>query len=199
MIKATNLSEEDLREIGLDFANYTYQEDDQGMFSFEDPEMVVKYMVAFARFCMNLGVLYTISEKHEGYIAITTPDTKFAVRPIWAFIRELIGGLGWKNCFRFVKWLKKGGDGLEDEMKKQNRKCVVVQLLSIPEQYQHQGYMRPMMEFALQTARDYQFPLVIETDEKLKCDKYCHLGMSVVNKRTLDERHFIYGMICEAP
>ena len=54
-----------------------------------------------------------------------------------------------------------------------------------------------MMEFALQTAKEYGLPLVIETDEKLKCDKYCHLGVKLVNKRDFGDNRYGYGMICE--
>ena len=38
---------------------------------------------------------------------------------------------------------------------------------------------------------------VVETDEKLKCDKYCHLGVKLVNKREFGDNR--YGMICENP
>lgn len=54
-----------------------------------------------------------------------------------------------------------------------------------------------MMEFALQTAKEYGLPLVIETDEKLKCDKYCHLGVKPVNKRDFGDNRYGYGMIWE--
>lgn len=40
-------------------------------------------------------------------------------------------------------------------MRRQKRKYVVVQLLAIPEQYQHQGHMRQLMEFAVETAKKY--------------------------------------------
>ena len=57
--------------------------------------------------------------------------------------------------------------------------------------------MRQMMEFALQTAKGYGLPLVVETDEKIKCDKYCHLGVKLVNKRGFGDNRYGYGMICE--
>ena len=37
----------------------------------------------------------------------------------------------------------------------------------------------------------------IYPDEKLKCDKYCHLGVKLVNKREFGDNR--YGMICENP
>ena len=197
MIKVTELSEKDLREIGLAYANYVYPEDDKGMFPFSDKEMLTKYIVGFARSCMQSGMLYTTSEKHEGYIAITTPDTKYSFRSVKTFIREVIGSLGWKRYIWFAKYIARGGESLETKMRKQKRKYVVVQLLAIPEKYQNQGHMRQMMEFALQTAKEYGLPLVIETDEQIKCDKYCHLGVKLVNKRDFGDHRYGYGMIWE--
>lgn len=199
MIKVTNLSEEDLRSIGRAYANYVYPANDKGMFPFDDKEILTNYIIGFARSCMQAGMLYTTSENHEGYIAITTPDTKYPFAAIRTFLREVIGSLGWKRYLWFVKYIAKGGDNLEAIMRKQKRKYVVVQLLAIPEKYQHQGYMRQMMDFALQTARHYDLPLVIETDEQLKCDKYCHLGVTLVNKRDFGDNRYGYGMICEKP
>lgn len=133
----------------------------------------------------------------RGYIAITAPDTKYQFQSIKTFIREVISSLGWKRYLWFVKVIAKGGDNLEAILRKQKRKYVIVQLLAIPEPYQHQDYMRQLMDFALQTAKSYHLPLVIETDEKLKCDKYCHLGVRLVNKRDFGDNRYGYGMICE--
>ncbi len=66
MIKVTELAEKDLREIGLAYANYVYPDNDKGMFPFDDKEMLTNYIVGFARSCMQAGMLYTTSEKHEG-------------------------------------------------------------------------------------------------------------------------------------
>ncbi len=79
-------------------------------------------------FSFMIRMLYATSEKHEGYIAITTPDSKYPLKSILTFIRE-----------------------------------------------------------------------VVETDEKLKCDKYCHLGVMLVNKREFGDDRYGYGMICENP
>ena len=109
----------------------------------------------------------------------------------------MVGTLGLKQYIWFVKYIAKGGDNLEATLRKKKQKYVVVQLLAIPEKYQHQGYMRQMMEFALQKAKEYRLPLVVETDEKLKCDKYCHLGVKLVQKRSFGDHRYGYGMIYE--
>ena len=37
-----------------------------------------------------IRMLYATSEKHEGYIAITTPDSKYPLKSILTFIREVV-------------------------------------------------------------------------------------------------------------
>ncbi len=85
----------------------------------------------------------------RAYIAITAPDTKYQFQSIKTFIRKVISSLGWKRYRWFVKYIAKGGDNLEAILRKQKRKDVIVQLLAIPEPYQHQDYMRQLMDFAL--------------------------------------------------
>ena len=82
MIKVTDLSEKELWEIGRAYANYVYPADDKGMFPFDDKEMLTRYIIGFARSCMQAGMLYATSDKHEGYIAITTPDSKYPLKSI---------------------------------------------------------------------------------------------------------------------
>lgn len=139
MIKVTELSENDLREIGLAYTNYIYPDNDKGMFPFNDKEMLTNYIVGFARSCMQAGMLYTTSERHEGYIAITTQDTKYPFKSVVTFVREVIGSLDWKRYLWFVKYISKGGENLEAKTRKQKRKCVVVQLLAIPKNISIRG------------------------------------------------------------
>lgn len=120
------------------------------MFPFDDKEMRTNYIVGFVRFCMQAGICLIQRPKiTRGYIAITAPDTKYPFQPIKTFIREVISSLGWKRYRWFVKVIAKGGDNLETILRKQKRKDVIVQLLAIPEPYQHQDYMRQLMDFAL--------------------------------------------------
>ena len=44
---------------------------------------------------MQAGMLYTTFKRHEGYIAITTPDTKYPFKSVATFVRKTISSLGW--------------------------------------------------------------------------------------------------------
>lgn len=95
--------------------------------------MRTNYIVGFARSCMQAGMLYTTSKRHEGYIAITTPDTKYPFESVATFVRKTISSLagsdiyGLQNIFQKVERIWKPGCW------KQKRKYVVVQLLSTTE------------------------------------------------------------------
>ena len=44
--------------------------------------------------------------------------------------------------------------------------------------------------------REWPLPLVVESEEQTKCDKYCHLDVKLVNKRDFCDNRYGYGMIC---
>ena len=197
MIKVDYLTENELEEIGETYANYNYPENDKGMFPFDDKELLKKYIMGFAKFCMECGMLYTTSENHEGYIAYSAPDTKHPMKAVRTFFRDVVGALGGKRFLTFTKFCQSGGKSIEAQMKERKEKFVMVELLVVNEKYQGKGYMRPLMEFAIETADRYKLPLIIDTDEGVKRDKYCHLGVHQVTGRDFGDSRYSYGMIRE--
>lgn len=198
MIKVTNLTDAELDEIGMTYANYAYPENDKGMFPFEDKQCLVRYIHAFAKACMQAGMLYATSEKHEGYIALSTPDTKYPMQAVVTLFSGILGSLGIRRTVRFVRFIKQGGISLENKMKSEKKKYVMIELLAVIERYQGQGYMRPLMNFAFETADQYGLPCIVDTDEGVKRDKYCHLGVHQVLTRDFGADRHSYGMIREA-
>lgn len=198
MIKVTNLTDAELNEIGLTYANYSYPDDDKGMFPFDDQQCLAGYIHAFAKACMQAGILYATSEKHEGYIAISTPDTKYPAKAIITLFSGILRTLGIRRTVRFIKFIKQGGVSLENKMKSEKKKYVMIELLAVMERYQGQGYMRTLMDFAFETADQYGLPCIVDTDEGVKRDKYCHLGVHQVLTRDFSADRHSYGMIREA-
>ncbi|MFQ9516215.1 MAG: GNAT family N-acetyltransferase [Eubacterium sp.] len=197
MIQVTNLTDMEINKIGLTYANYVYPDHDKGMFPFEEKERLVKYINGFAKACMQAGMLYTTSEKHEGYIALSTPDTKYPAKAAITLIKGMFGALGFGGVVKFMKFISKGGESLENKMKKEKRKFVMIELLAVTEEYQNQGHMRTLMDFAFETADQYGLPCIVETDEGVKRDKYCHLGVHQVLTRNFGDNRYSYGMIRE--
>ena len=64
-------------------------------------------------------------------------------------------------------------------------------------EYQGQGFLRPLVENAIELADKKHIPVILSTDAKLKKDKYEHLGLSLVNIRKLGEKSFMYDLVRE--
>ena len=68
-------------------------------------------------------------------------------------------------------------------------------MLVVRKEYQRQGYMRQLMEFAYEKADTYGVPCILDTDAKNKLDKYCHLGMEHVATRKVAEDCYLYDLM----
>ena len=133
------------------------------------------------------GTFYS-ADHGEGYILITdTNGNHPGFRSIVRMAKRMKNALGgWGRLFSFLKQANSGCDKkpLEIQMKKQKKPYVKVEMLIVTEQYQGQGYMRKLMEFAYKTADKNGCPCILDTDAKGKCDRYVHLGMKLVQTRT---------------
>ena len=68
-------------------------------------------------------------------------------------------------------------------------------MLCVRKEYQRKGYMRKAMEEIFRLADEKRLPVVLETDETLKADKYRHLGMEQEGIRHLTPEIAFYEMI----
>ena len=198
MEKVLSITEEEIEKIGDAYANYNYPSTDKGMFIFNDKNLLKKYIMGFARACFKAGILYTTSNNHEGYIAVVSPADKISPMSGINLMVELIKAIGFKNFKTFIKFCQTGGESIEDKMKKDKKKFVCIELLVVTEEYQGKGYMRKLMEFAFSKADEQNIPCIVDTDEGLKRDKYCHLGVHEVVRRDFGDNRYSYGMIREA-
>lgn len=85
--------------------------------------------------------------------------------------------------------------GLEKRFKKEKKPFLFVGMVCVREQYQGQGFMRPLMELAFAEGNRLGVPVILETDAKSKCEKYIHLGMELAGIRNLGEYGKIYDLI----
>ena len=72
----------------------------------------------------------------------------------------------------------------------------IADVIVLPE-YQGQGYMRRMLEYAYSIARDHRVPVILDTDDKDKAARYEHLGMRLDRVRNCGERFHMYDLIRE--
>lgn len=141
------------------------------------------------------GMLYTTSEKGEGYIAYKLPRQKIPPRAALPLAKGLLGSMRVKELFRFARIMSKSGAGLSKQLDKAKKPYIYVGLVCVREQYQGQGFMRRLMETVFAEGNRLGVPVILDTDAKSKCDKYMHLGMELAGTRRFGTYGVLYDLI----
>ena len=195
---STEQIDEIARAIGDSFYDHAYGEREKGIAKYiTDREMMTQYMKVFVVAGMKSGTLYATSEKGEGYIMLMGSKwEKMKLGAAIGMLKDMIKALGgFKKSLEFLNTIKKGGVALDDKLKKEKKDYLQVVMLVVRKEYQGQGYMRQLMEFAYEKADIYGVPCILDTDAKNKLDKYCHLGMEHVATRKVAEDCYLYDLM----
>ncbi|MBQ1492113.1 MAG: GNAT family N-acetyltransferase [Blautia sp.] len=205
MKKLVGLSQEQVKEISSQIADaffdYSYNKEDMGLIGFIPSRKAMNtYIHGIVKAAAKSGVLYTTSERQEGYLMLSGPGAGgqigFAdgLRMI-AAEKKALGGFGKMNAF--IKACFCEGGTIESRMRKEKRKFLRVEMLVVRKDYQHQGYMRQMLEYAFALAEENRVPVILDTDDKDKAGRYQHLGMKLDRIRRGGERFHMYDLIWE--
>jgi GNAT superfamily N-acetyltransferase len=205
MIKLQGLSAEELREIARQtadaFYDYTYNGEDIGLIKYiSSREAMFIYIHGIVRAAYKAGVLYTTSDGSEGYLMLSGEGAGGRIGfvdglKMIAAEKKALGGFGKMKRFISACFCDEGT--IETRMRKEKRKFLRVEMLVVRKEYQGQGYMRQMMEYAYKIAEDHQVPVILDTDDKDKAARYVHLGMKLDRIRSCGERFHMYDLIRE--
>ena len=183
MIKVTELSENEIEEIGEAFADYNYADGEKGMtFLYNGRDSVKEYICGYVRAMLAGGCLFSTSDKHEAFVAYKFSKDKLPASAGFILLKTVFRTLGFKGAVNMLSAIKKGGESYETTLKKQKKPYIFVGMLVVRKQYQCQGFMRKALDIAFDEGRKRGVPVLLETDAALKRDKYVHLGMK--NMRT---------------
>lgn len=194
----TEMTEQEIRDIGDAFADYIYEEGEEGMFSiFGSREKVSRYICAFARAALRCGWIWAVGENREGFLAISSSGSPAPASVMAGFLWNSLRILGLKDALRLAKSLNAGGRTLEESMKKEKQPFIKIEMLCIRKPYQGQGYMREALEAVFRMADEKKVSCILDTDGRLKMEKYCHFGMQLVQTRRIAENIRMYDLIRE--
>lgn len=194
-MKITKWDAQAAEDIGHAFGYYDYgQETGMGVF-YSSKEAVANYIAGYVRMAFEGQMLYTTSERGEGYIAYTLLGQKMNFKAGMAILKALFHNMSLKEMICMGKALSKGGKSLQDRMKKEKKKFIFVGMVCVREQYQGQGYMRKVLDMAFSEGNRLRVPVILETDAKSKCDKYMHLGMELEGVRDMGAYGKMYDLI----
>lgn len=204
MIQLKDLTKEQIAEIGRaignSFYDHDYGENEKGLAKYiKDREQMIKYMTVFVVAGVKSGTLYATGERGEGYVLLMGYKCeKMKINASLGMLFGLINALGGiRKSLDFFKIMQKGGMPLDNKLKKEKKDYLQIVMLVIRKEYQGQGYMRKLMEFAYEKADAYGVPCILDTDAQNKLDKYCHLGMKHVGTRKVDDDCYLYDLMRE--
>ena len=205
MIKLRGLDEDQIREISRQIADafydYEYNEEDIGLIRFiPTREDMFTYIHAIVRAAYRSGVLYTTSKRREGYLMLSGEGAGGAIGfvdgiKMIAAEKKALGGI--QNMKQFIDACFSDGGTIETRMRKEKRKFLRIEMLVVRKEFQGQGYMRRMMDFAYALAEERRIPVILDTDDRDKASRYEHLGMKLDRVRSCGERFHMYDLIRE--
>ena len=204
MKKLTGLNKEDVtaisRQIADAFYDYKYNAEDLGLVKYiKSREDMFVYMNAIIQAAYNSGLLYTTSDRHEGYLMLSgegAGSVRFfdGIKMIMAE-KKALGGFS--NMKSFIKACFAEGNTIETRMKKAKRKYIRIEMLVVRPEFQGQGYMRKILEDVYRVANKRKVSVILDTDDKDKAMRYQHLGMKLDRVRNCGERFHMYDLIRE--
>ena len=205
MIRLQGLDEDQIREISRQIADafydYKYNEEDIGLIRFiPTREDMFTYIYAIVRAAYRSGVLYTTSKRREGYLMLSGEGAGGAVGfvdgiKMIAAEKKALGGF--QNMKQFIDACFSDGGTIETRMRKEKRKFLRIEMLVVRKEFQGQGYMHRMMDFAYALAEERRIPVILDTDDRDKASRYEHLGMKLDRVRSCGERFHMYDLIRE--
>ncbi|MCM1126473.1 MAG: hypothetical protein NC429_08360 [Lachnospiraceae bacterium] len=80
-------------------------------------------------------------------------------------------------------------------MKKEKKNFIKIELAAVAKPYQGQGYMRKTLDIAFRAGQERKLPCILDTDGRLKRDKYIHVGMQLAGTRKIEDGLYLYDMM----
>ena len=189
MIKVENRSKEEISEIGRRIGE-AFAAEKEGLVTLLPPEQTVKMFEIITDYYYRSGVLYSISEKGEGYVAYwekkAKPPAAAALRMIKRFLCEMPPKV----------WLavsKSGGDQYAKVFRKE-QDYIVVSMAVVLREFQGKGLMHRILGQPFDEADAKNIPCVLDTDTPLKVKKYILCGMQLCSEKKLKKGLSLYTL-----
>ena len=183
MIKVTELSENEIEEIGEAFADYNYADGEKGMsFLYNGRDSVKEYICGYVRAMLAGGCLFSTSDKHEAFVAYKFSKDKLPASAGFILLKTVFLTLGFKGAVNMLSAIKKGGESYETTLKKQKKPYIFVGMLVVRKQYQCQGFMRKALDIAFDEGRKRGVPVLLETDAALSvrpCERKLNISSAL--------------------
>ena len=89
-MRLTTLDEASIQAIGHAFGYYDYGRETGMGAACSSPDKTALYICGFVRAMLAAGLLYTTSERGEGYIAYKLPKEKMGLKTMWPIAKGML-------------------------------------------------------------------------------------------------------------
>ena len=118
-------------QIGHAFGYYDYGIETGLVSLFSGRDDVAAYICGYVCAALQSGLLHTVGEGKEAFIAYKCPGERASLRAVWPLLKAVCLSMNLSQMLRFVRLMQKAGPGTEDQFKKAKGELVFSTVLSV--------------------------------------------------------------------
>ena len=130
-MRVKTLDESVIGQIGHAFGYYDYGIETGLVSLFSGRDDVAAYICGYVRAALQSGLLHTVGEGKEAFIAYKCPGERASLRAVWPLLKAVCQSMNLSQMLRFVRLMQKAGPGTEDQFKKAKGELVFSTVLSV--------------------------------------------------------------------
>ena len=189
--------EQDCRRMADAFMDYEMTGKNLGMCEHLDREHFYRFIRGYYELAVRNGTLYSAGDNQEGYFIFETPETKGSLSGSLLQMKWMLSAFGLKKGLKYVREIMASGSYLAFEFRKEKKPFTKIEFIAVAKEYQGQGYMRKMIDYAFSESDRLELPCILTTDDEKKVKIYEHFGMKLARRHVLSERATNYEMLRE--
>ena len=186
------------RKMADAFLDYEWTPGNLGMCEYLDREHFYRFTRSYFELAVRNGSLYCAGDHGEGYMIFETPQTKTDVYGTLLQLKWMLSAYGLSKGIRQIREIMRSGTYLASEMQKEKNPYTKIEFIAVSKEYQKQGYMRRMIDFAFSESDRLGLPCILTTDDIKKVRIYEHFGMQMVREHYIAENATYYEMMRDA-
>ncbi len=196
-VSAMTLSEMETvcRKMADSFLDYEWTGNNLGMCEYLDREHFYRFTRGYFELAARNGSLYCAGEHGEAYMIFETPDTKGDLYGRLLQLKWMLSAYGLKKGLRQIREIINSGHYFASEMRKDKKPFTKVEFIAVAKEYQKQGYMRKLIDYAFSESDRLGLSCILTTDDEKKVKIYEHFGMKMVRMHVLAENASYYEML----
>lgn len=189
--------ETECRRMAESYLDYEMTGNNLGMCEHLDQEHFARLIRGYFELAIRNRSLYCTGENKEDYFIFETPETKGSLYGSLLQARWMLSAFGLKKGIQYIKEIMNSGTYLASEFSKQKKPFTKIEFIAVAKEYQGQGYMHQMMDYAFSESDRLGVPMILTTDDEKKVKIYEHFGMKMVRKHIISDRAVYFEMLRE--